>query len=111
MGGRGRDTAPDCQPQWTDPVFPPEAEHFRLDLGCCPAGLVAGPAGAVTHSGDAQKPVAGGPAGRGGVADLETLCRPAHGPAVIDDTTRQTKSPGLGQRRTTVDHEGLLKLA
>ncbi len=108
VSGRGRDVAPDGQPERAYAVFAPEAEDFRLDFGRCPSGLVVGPAGAVTHSGDAELPVAGGPSGGGGVADLETLRCPAQRPSVLDDTAGQAKTPGLGQRGVTVDHEGLL---
>lgn len=77
------------QPQWADPVFAPQPQRVFLHGGRRSPGLVAGPAGAVTHSGDAQKPVAGG----GGVADLETFGGPPHGPAVV----HQAKSSGLGR--------------
>src|SRR5690606_4596988 len=104
----GAEWRPDGQQAWAEAVFAPGPEDFRRGLGRGPAGLVVGPAGAVVHSGDAELAVAGGPAGGGGVADLETLGSPAQRPAVVDDTAGQAKTPGLGQRGITVGHEGLL---
>jgi hypothetical protein len=42
------------------------------------------------------------------VRDLEPFRRPPQQPAIINDAPGQPQPPGLGQRRITVGHEGLL---
>lgn len=100
-GDGGCDAASDNESQGSDAV--------RGTCSSTAAGVFRGwSAGAVTHPGDAKLPAPGGPAGRGGVADLESLGSPAKRPAVVHGTAGRTKTSGLGQRGVTVGHEGLL---
>lgn len=85
MGGRGCGADAGREPQRPDPVLVTQADEAFFNLGRGAAWLVVGTAGAVAHSGDAELSVASGPPGGGGVADLETLRRPA--PAVFDDAS------------------------
>jgi hypothetical protein len=68
--------------------------------GCGPG--CAGAAGPVDHPGHALLLVAPGPAGGGGVADLEPFGRPWDRPAVLNDAARQPHPTALSQRGGTV---------